>query len=547
MKLIFALFFLLFFLPVSHAQNWTFSEVTDEFSSLLEKTKESNKNSVILAFLREEKQLKLLGDEEYLHFIKLAQTQLVENEDSLTELLFFIGREFQIRGKYLDAYPLFYRVEKRINSADKPFPHHSAFLEIYGMSFYFFRRFDDATRVFQQALSKSTITAAQKINIYNTLGLIESQNFRLKEAERYFQEALALAKVTKKEPWIGVISGNLGVVYLNRGEKKKAIEFFTLDYHKSRNSGETGSAVNALCELLHFDNENKNFANAALKVKSLDSLMKKIESKSVKARYYEALTEYLEEIGQYKQALEKYQLSVLYKDSVEKEKDLVNFNNTEFQFQFERKQNEIKLLEAKRKADEFRIFMLILALLIIIIGALLVIQQISKRRQNEKELLELKNQQIEEVLKRTENELLVVVQDLIKKNAIVTDLSEELEKIQDEKKDEVDSENEELSHRLQSFTLLTEENWVEFKRLFEKLFPGFFDYFQTRFPDITNAEIRMAALLKINLENIEMAKALGISPDSVRKTNLRLRKRLNIEDQRELQELIRSISAQYIG
>ena len=57
-----------------------------------------------------------------------------------------------------------------------------------------------------------------------------------------------------------------------------------------------------------------------------------------------------------------------------------------------------------------------------------------------------------------------------------------------------------LTDKLQSFTFLTDEDWVEFKRLFEKRHRGFFDYFQENYPSVTNAEIRLAALIKLKLE-----------------------------------------------
>jgi DNA-binding CsgD family transcriptional regulator len=95
--------------------------------------------------------------------------------------------------------------------------------------------------------------------------------------------------------------------------------------------------------------------------------------------------------------------------------------------------------------------------------------------------------------------------------------------------------------RLQTYTLLTDEDWSNFKKLFEKLNPGFFDFFIENFPEVTNAEVRLAALIKLNLSNLEMARTLGISPDSVRKTNLRLRKKLTIEGLDELTLFIKQI------
>jgi DNA-binding CsgD family transcriptional regulator len=50
-------------------------------------------------------------------------------------------------------------------------------------------------------------------------------------------------------------------------------------------------------------------------------------------------------------------------------------------------------------------------------------------------------------------------------------------------------------------------------------------------PDITVAELRMAALTRLHLDTKQMASMLGISHDSVYKIKQRLRKRLHLNDE----------------
>jgi DNA-binding CsgD family transcriptional regulator len=50
-------------------------------------------------------------------------------------------------------------------------------------------------------------------------------------------------------------------------------------------------------------------------------------------------------------------------------------------------------------------------------------------------------------------------------------------------------------------------------------------------PDITVAEKRMAALIRLHLNTKQMASMLGISTDSVYKIRQRLRKRLQLDDE----------------
>ncbi|HEX3165851.1 MAG TPA: hypothetical protein VHQ93_06290, partial [Chitinophagaceae bacterium] len=80
-----------------------------------------------------------------------------------------------------------------------------------------------------------------------------------------------------------------------------------------------------------------------------------------------------------------------------------------------------------------------------------------------------------------------------------------------------------------------------FKSLFEKIYPGFFINLKEKFPDITLAEQRMAALTRLQLTPRQMASMLGISVDSVHKTRQRLRQRLRINPESSLEEIMISI------
>ena len=90
-------------------------------------------------------------------------------------------------------------------------------------------------------------------------------------------------------------------------------------------------------------------------------------------------------------------------------------------------------------------------------------------------------------------------------------------------------------------TILTEEDWNKFRSLFEKIYPGFFIKLKEKFPDITLAEQRMAALTRLRLTTKQIASILGISVDSVHKTRQRLRQRLEISTESNLEEIIFAI------
>jgi tetratricopeptide (TPR) repeat protein len=90
--------------------------------------------------------------------------------------------------------------------------------------------------------------------------------------------------------------------------------------------------------------------------------------------------------------------------------------------------------------------------------------------------------------------------------------------------------------------ILTEKDWEVFKETFSTVYPGFFNVLKNQFPDITNAELRMAALMRLNFGIKHIASMLGISQNSVHKTRYRLRKRITENDSEdELTLLIASL------
>ncbi|MFZ1528357.1 MAG: tetratricopeptide repeat protein [Ferruginibacter sp.] len=90
--------------------------------------------------------------------------------------------------------------------------------------------------------------------------------------------------------------------------------------------------------------------------------------------------------------------------------------------------------------------------------------------------------------------------------------------------------------------ILTEKDWEVFKETFNTVYPNFFRALNTQFPDITNAELRMAALIRLNFDIKHIASMLGISQNSVHKTRYRLRKRVTESDsEHELALLIASL------
>lgn len=89
--------------------------------------------------------------------------------------------------------------------------------------------------------------------------------------------------------------------------------------------------------------------------------------------------------------------------------------------------------------------------------------------------------------------------------------------------------------------ILTEEGWTAFRSRFEALHPDFLLRLRNTYRELTQAEIRLIVLSKLRLTTREMAGMLGVSPETIRQTRWRLKKKIELPEDQDLDDLISAI------
>ncbi len=145
------------------------------------------------------------------------------------------------------------------------------------------------------------------------------------------------------------------------------------------------------------------------------------------------------------------------------------------------------------------------------------------------EVVTLKNQLLEAELKQHSMQLL-------NKNRIINQMKEQLStsgKREGNRIQMIPDVSDILSKNLNS-----DKDWDEFKLHFEQIHPGFFASLLQQYANITHNELRISALLKLNLSTKEIASILNIQPESVRKSCHRLRVKIGLEDDKALRRVM---------
>jgi tetratricopeptide (TPR) repeat protein/DNA-binding CsgD family transcriptional regulator len=74
-----------------------------------------------------------------------------------------------------------------------------------------------------------------------------------------------------------------------------------------------------------------------------------------------------------------------------------------------------------------------------------------------------------------------------------------------------------------------DDDWHEFETVFQQVHNDFFIKLKEFYPDLSPSEVRLCAMIRLNLHSKDIAAIMGISQDSLRTSRYRLRKRLGIK------------------
>jgi len=189
-------------------------------------------------------------------------------------------------------------------------------------------------------------------------------------------------------------------------------------------------------------------------------------------------------------------------------------------------QSEVEAIEAGNEAQQVRIW-LVVVVLVLLVGLFFRLYQLSRLRRRHERVIEaekekslrLEKQIVEDELERAKAELADFMDNLRQKDALIDSITARLDDLSPTSP-EIDTPVPlaETRHHLLSSSLLTNDDWDEFQRRFEQVHPGFFWHLRTQVPDITPAEERLLALSQLRLDTRQMGRMLGISPNSIRMT-----------------------------
>ncbi len=371
-----------------------------------------------------------------------------------------------------------------------------------------------------------------KIRGLITIGLIHYKRNQFDSANAYYRQALQLATEKNDTLWIGKVLGHIGRIMYAQNKFDSAYFLFKTDYQNSKADSMYDNAANASDWAARADLGRGNKAAALDEAREAIHLLRLWPSGPYLRDTYYTLTQVFRAMGNYDSAFYYNDRYTAINDSLEREVATSSLAISKAKLNDEASRFNIKKLNKEKQTQIVLRNIIIAGIVLLSLLILLVLNRNRLKTKVKMERIEKEKQLVEQEIASAQTQLRMFTENIIEKTNLIEKLEQQISGRN------ISAGQQAIISELTLQTILTEEDWNKFRSLFEKIHPGFFIKLKEKFPDITLAEQRMAALTRLRLTTKQIASMLGISVDSVHKTRQRLRQRLQVGGETNIDELV---------
>lgn len=385
----------------------------------------------------------------------------------------------------------------------------------------------------EDALPFTKPASRERVDLINSIAVYLAKDSLNHQAFSYLNRAMDEAKLAKDSVWIGIISGNLADHAWQKGERKKAIALVKKNIALSMRYNERTDAMRANLNLANWYIELKEWKLAEQYMMACEHLM---EDKPYFLKYKMELAKsksnIMRGLGRGEEELKQLHLYLMLKDSLEKRTNDKEIQKMLWQRESEKYNRTIQATEEKRIRTK-RMYQFIGIVLILIFAIVVLLVNKSKikiKMRNtllEKDQLALayEKQLLDQELMILRNSLTEFTDTIRQNDVVIQQLRQEVVKISESDPAYLTQVTDNLNALLQQH-IMTDERWQKFKHVFNKVYPAYLTQMRQTYPKVTENDLKILALLKLDLSNASMSELLCVSVEAVRKAKQRLKKKL---------------------
>jgi tetratricopeptide (TPR) repeat protein len=447
---------------------------------------------------------------------------------------------------------------KKIASRDKA-PPEVASIYHNSLGILYYHEGIDRKRAFEEF--KKSIASARKNGIQP--GFSSTNNYALvlmKEAK--YDEALKMLTQSRQHylekknsasvyDFLSLNYSNIGICYIYKGKQDSAQFYFQKSLDYAGKSIKKEDDFRAYVYLGVFNQESKNYDKAISYFNEAKKLLWIPLNFSIKALLFESLADCYVSQSNFSAAHEHRINQITYADSLKQQGYIQQAFSLDYKFELDSIRYEQKMTDLKTKVAtksfQFKLILSISIFSIFLLLSLFIIYRLNKQKQISQ--IKAKNEELEKerIKQEAELEIFRKEEELIQANVALSVQKNELQtlktKLQTHLEKSHDPEFDDLKHFLKQVKVSEKKN-EQLKYLDHVLnfsSNAFYLRIKEKFPALTDDEMRLATLIRLNLSSDELTLVFNISASSLMTKRYRLRKKLNLHKDESLENLIMSI------
>lgn len=411
------------------------------------------------------------------------------------------------------------------------------------------KNYDKAEASFSKSLKLSKVIDFKK-GLARSTGLLGSCYEKRKEYKKalaFEKQSLTEFKLLQDTIGLATANENIGSIYEDLENFDLASQFFNKAYGYTEGSKNSLEA-NILNNIGDVFRKRGSYEQAVVYTTKAMHLAKEINDKNRLSSAYRDLSKTYALLGKYKDALEYLEMAEQITSNIFNGQNSNQINVLQTVYETNQKETRIMLLEEENNvAKANRNFWIVAVILISIIIFVLHLFRAKKRKeafriqQFQKQLLQAQLEKKAILQENLRNEVQLKASALSKyslhlshKNKLLSDLASTLLKLADRKNMDKSAKIKQLANDINE-NVKQDNEARQFQNYFSEIHPEFgkklIDVCKEK---LSQTEMRLAMLLRLNLSSKEIASILRVTPDSVRVARYRLRKKLRIDPKTNL-------------
>lgn len=481
----------------------------------------------------------------------------LEADTSISDVYVNLGSVYRARGNHALSLDYYFKAEKILK---KLVEEESSSIEIkirlsqlftqIGVNYFYQLKYDQALEYYEESLKilkeirrigPDSYSIYDEVKLLNNMAGIYIRTLDYDRAIEYYNTALELNDNEVNVLLAASLYNNLGICNMEKFETDLAIQYFLKALEIRKGKGDKRGIAQCYNNIGKNYIYQGNFTEAKKYLLDAYTLGREIGNKESIRISLQALTSLYDTLDMYKEGFQTMKELKLVSDSIYNTETINRIAQMELENEFE-KQLKIYNLELQRreaiKDKQELIYLFIGGILffLLLTAALLIVLQKNKNKRLilekdkydlERKHFDFEKQKLEEEIEYKNRELTTSVMYLLKKNELISKISEKLIKSQMDFK----KENQKVIHDIIS-ELKSSQNtdtWAEFEAHFTQVHTDFYKKLNEQFPNLSANEKKLCAFLKLNMSTKDIGSITYQSPKSISVARSRLRKKLYIE------------------